>query len=316
MTTAVRALVAALAASLVTLVAVAGPAAAHNSRTAFLGTYGPYDVVASVRDVDDTDAPGVLLDLTLRTEEGRDPVEDARVEVTGSADGDTAGPVDVERYGNVYRATLPGGQVERWEVSVALDGPPGTIAFDESVPGPVVLHDGIGIGPSGGAAAGGWLAAAAVALVALPLLGLTRWGREVTLAAGVVLLASCATAAAQAWTRSADAAPARALALLAPLLAAGLLVAGLVLTARRRADGRVPVFTGAAGLAVLFGVVNRQVLTRGEVPMLLSPGVARASVAVALGVGGGLAMLAVVGSRGALRALVRPPEAAPARPAD
>ena len=59
-----RAAVAAIVAA-VAVLGAAAPTGAHNSRTAFTGVFGPYDVVASVRYAHE-DERGVLLDLQVR----------------------------------------------------------------------------------------------------------------------------------------------------------------------------------------------------------------------------------------------------------
>lgn len=68
-----------------TALAGATPSGAHNSRTAFTGVFGPYDVVGSVRYVHEASVRGVTLDLTVRTEGSRRPVEGASVRVEGHA---------------------------------------------------------------------------------------------------------------------------------------------------------------------------------------------------------------------------------------
>ncbi len=281
------------------------PAGAHNSRTAFDGTYGPYDVVATIRDVDDTSDVGLELDLVVRTVEGKDPVEDATVRVEAVPDGgDGTGPVAVERYGNVYRSTLDGGDVERWAVAVTIDGPVGVTEIDEDVPGPATLH-GSALGTRlTSAPSTGWLVVVLAGLAALAVAGFTRWWRTATFVGGGVLLAACATALVGSLSGSSGGGAGRVVAVVPPLLSAALLVAGMVLTARDRADARALVFAGGAGLAATVGLVNRDVLTSADASTVLSPVVAQATTALALGLGGGLALMVLVLSRDDLRALV------------
>lgn len=299
--TAARALL--VCAATVTVVLLGGtPASAHNQRTAFLGDYGPYDVVASVRDRDQPGQDGVLLEMVVRTSGDREPVEDARLTVTADGGGGGVGPLPVERYGNVYRVVLPGNEVDAWAVEVELTGPPGATTIVEAVPGPRALHGDI---PAGGASGttGGWLVLTVAALVVLALAGFTPWWRPVMWAAATVLLATCAAAAWQVGTASTTDPAERAG--LVPVAVLGVLLAtGLVLTTRGRDDARGLVFAGSAGLAVVVGWVNREAVTAASAASVLSPAAARAAAALALGLGGGLALLMVVLSLRQLRSPV------------
>ncbi|MFP3901503.1 MAG: hypothetical protein ACLFXM_11665 [Acidimicrobiia bacterium] len=306
MTLARRASRLAVAAAAVAGVALGGatPSGAHNSRTAFTGVFGPYDVVGTVRYVHEASVHGVTLDLNVRTEGSRRPVERAAVLVEGHAGERTVGPLDAERYGSTYRVVLPGGDVEHWEIETSIDGPPGPATFTRTVPGPVELRDITDAGSGHGDGAGGlWTATTVGALVLVGAGGLTRWWRPVMRASGLVLLVACGAALVGSWSDATAPTAAKVLALLAPLVAAGLLVAGLVTTRDRRDESLLLVFAGAAGLAVLFGWMNRSFLA-GDVSSTLPPTLARTCVALALATGGGLALLVMACHRDKLRALV------------
>ena len=293
----------------------AQPAAAHNQRTAFAGVYGPYDIVATVRDVDRPRPGGVQLDLVIRTAADREPVDDATVRVGGGI----GGAVVADRYGNVYRVLLPVGTVVSWTASIRVEAEPGVVSLSQVIPGPESLHGGVGGftgGPSPGA---GWLAMVVAGLVVLPLAGISSHWRGAAAVAGAAVLVACAVAVVQAWSRSMDPVPGRVAALLPASFAAALLVAGLVLTQRHRRDAPVLVFAGSAALMAIFGWVNRRVLTSNDGPDLLSPLVGRFTTAAALGLGGGLALLVLVRSRSAVWDLLpgrdhRPSSDNPPRP--
>jgi hypothetical protein len=280
-----------LVAATVAVLLAGPPAGAHNQRTAFLGDYGPYDVVASVRDRDQPGQDGVLLEMVVRTAGERAPVDDATVVVTGEGGGTDVGPLPVDQYGNVYRVVLPGNEVDVWDVEVELAGPPGTTTLSEEVPGPRTLH-GSSLLTSDSSPTGGWLAFAGLTLLGLALVGLTPWWRPAMWASALVLIATCAVTAVQVWTApTTDAAERVALVPVAVLVV--VLAAGLVLS-RRRDDARALVFAGGAGLAVLVGWANRAALTASSTDTVLSPTATRAVAALALGLGGGLALMVVV----------------------
>ncbi len=169
-----RGLTTARAALLAVLVTAAGivagpaPSSAHNSRTAFVGDFGPYDVVASVRDLDGpSDEQGVLLDVQVRTRDPLQPVDDADVRVAGQAAGQQLGPLPAERFGNTYRVELPGADVEAWEVEVTIDAPAGATTKDPPVPGPVAQHGAGAVVDSGDGTSRWLLPLAGVGLVAM-----------------------------------------------------------------------------------------------------------------------------------------------------
>jgi hypothetical protein len=289
---------------------LAAPAGAHNSRTAFTGVFGPYDVVASVRYVHE-DESGVLLDLLVRAEGSKRTVDDASVTVEARAGARTVGPLDTTRYGDTYRVVLPGGDVDAWEIETTIDGGPGTTTFTRTIPGPRELRaDAGGVWDSGHGLGAGWLVATVGALVVVGAAGLTRGWRPAMWAAGVALLAVCGAALVD-HLATADAPTAAKLAALpAPLVAAGLLVAGLVTSRRRDDESLLLVFLGASGLAVLFGWLNHWFLgsdVTSELPRTL----ARATVSLASGLGGGLALLVVACHRDKLRSLIPSPRRAP-----
>lgn len=267
------------------------PAGAHNQRTAFVGDYGPYDVVASVRDRDRPGQDGVLLEVVVRTAGERSPVDDAELTVTGEGGEGEVGPLPVDQYGNVYRVVLPGDEVDLWDVEVVLAGPPGTTTIAEEVPGPRTLHGG-SLLTTDAAPAGGWLAGAGLALVGLALVGLTPWWRPAMWSAGVALIATSAVTSWLVGTASTTD-PADRVGLVPVAVLVVVLAVGLVLSTRRD-DARALVFAGSAGLAVLVGWVNRAALTAASGDSVLSPTAARATAALALGLGGGLAMMMVV----------------------
>lgn len=296
-------LLAALGAAL-TILVTAAPAGAHNRRTAFLGDYGPYDVVASVRDLDQPGEDGILVELVVRTAGARQPVDDASLRVVGDAGDGSVGPLPVERYGNAYRVVFPGDDVDRWDVEVTLEGPPGRATLTEVVPGPRVLHDsGSRADLSAPAPSGGWLTVIVAAVVLVPLAGFTRRWRPVMAVVGAALLLAGATAAWEVWARPTTE-PVERLGLVPVAGLGALLLTGLVLVGRGRDDARGLIFAGSAGLAVLVGWVNRDGLTTVGSAQVLSPGLAQAVAALALGLGAGLALLMVVLSRDQVRTLV------------
>ncbi len=197
---------------------------------------------------------------------------------------------------------LPGADVDRWDVEIRIDGRPGQTTITEEVLGPRALHGGGLLQADGPAPSGWWLAAAGLALLTLPLAGFSRWWRPAMWTGGSVLLATCATASWEVWTRS-NAVPAQKAGLIPVGILGVLLAVGLILSARRD-DARGLVFAGSAGLAVLIGWVNRAALITSADSSVLFPVVAQAAAALALGLGGGLALLMVVLSRGQVQALV------------
>jgi hypothetical protein len=289
---------------------LASPASAHNSRTAFTGVFGPYDVVASVRYVHE-DESGVLLDLLVRTEGSKRTVDDASVAVEARDGARTVGPLDTTRYGDTYRVVLPGGDVDAWEIETTIDGGPGTSTFTRTIPGPRELRaDAGGMWDSGHGLGAAWLVATVGVLVVVGAAGLTRWWRPAMWAAGVALLAVCGTALVDHLAAADAPTAARVAALPAPLVAAGLLVAGLVTSRRRDDESLLLVFVGATGLAVLFGWLDQRFLG-GGVTSELPQTVARATVSLASGLGGGLALLVVACHRDKLRSLLPAPRRAP-----
>ncbi len=309
--TLVRALVPALARALLVLggagavlLGAAGPAGAHNNRTVFVGERGPYDVVASVVDVDRGEETGLLLELNVRSAGDRRPVEDATVTVSGVAGSRRAGPLQAEAFAGTYRVLVPGLDVESWELEVTIDSARGEARFTEAVPGPVALH-GIAVVDSGDEpATAGWVAVVVALVVGLAGAGLTGVWRTAVRGASAALLVAAAVVLHGTWSASSSEAAAKALAMLPAGAAAVALVVGAVLVGRGRDDAVGLVFAGAAGLAIVVGWPERTVLGDRYLGTSLSPGVARAGVAAVLGLGSGLAALVVVRSRTALRGLV------------
>jgi hypothetical protein len=86
--------------------------------------------------------------------------------------------------------------------------------------------------------------------------------------------------------------------------------AGLVPPRRRDDESLLLVFVGATGLAVLFGWLDQRFLG-GGVTSELPQTVARATVSLASGLGGGLALLVVACHRDKLRSLLPSPRRAP-----
>lgn len=292
--------------AVVLVVTSAATSSAHNSRTAFAGVYGPYDVVATARYVHDAQAQGVLLELTVRAAATRDAVEDASVEVRARAGARSAGPLDADRYGNVYRVLLPGDDVDRWQLDATIASPAGEVSFTELVPGALDLRRGVptGYGHTAVVGAGGWLLVGGLASV-VALAGLTRWWRPAMWAAGIGLLVSTAVVVVGAWSDSSAPPAARAAGLLAPLLAASFLLGGMK-AAGNRADGALlAVFAGAAALGTLYGWLHREVF-EGEATTDLPPTVAVAAAVGVMGLAAGLVGLVTARFREPLAQLRTP----------
>lgn len=289
------ALLVALALTAVAVGAIATPAGAHNARTAFEGVYGPYDVVATARYVHEPDQQGVMVELILETKETRREVSGAAVSVIGDNGQSTVGPIEAEPFGNAYRMTIPGADVERWNVEIRVDGEPGSATIAETVPGPSALRSVTDPAAGHGSSSiWAWVGIIAALQVGTGVTALSRLWRPVMWGTAFVLLAVCAAALVGAWAPSTASTTGKLLALGPPLLAAATLVVGLVLTQLRRDDGTALVFAGSAGLAVIFGWVNRSFLTAVEVQSTLPAELARATVVVALGLGGGLMLLMAI----------------------
>lgn len=294
----------ALAVLLAGLVLGAVPAGAHNNRTVLAGERGPYDLVVAVADVSRGADRGLLVEVAVRTAGDRRGVDGATVAVSGVAAGSTVGPLPADDYGSTYRVLLPGADVVAWDLTVAVAAPGlAAVEVEVTAPGPATLHGESLVDSGAEPRTPGWAGGVVLVAAAVVGLGLTGTGRFVTPGAAVLLVLAAAAVVGGAWSASSAGTAAKALSALPAVVAAGALLVGVGLVDRRD-DARALVFAGAAGLAVVAGWSERAVLTDRYVGSALSPVVARAAVTVVLGVGVGLAVLVVLGSRAALRSLL------------
>jgi hypothetical protein len=175
-------------------------------------------------------------------------------------------------------------RIDAWTVPLVVDGEHVTVSGDLTwVPPPRP-----------------WLPlAAAAALGAAVVAGalLWRWRAVLTLA-GAALVAAAAVDATGVWNSTAEPAGAKALGLLSPLVGCAFVVGGLLVLRRAPRDGLAAIGGGAAALALASGLTSLDWLSRSQLPTALAPGVARATVVVAIGAGIGAAAIAAVGLLG------------------
>jgi hypothetical protein len=180
----------------------------------------------------------------------------------------------------------------RWVIPITIDGQRveavGSISW---VPGPNPMPHVI--------------AAVLLAGVVTAVACTSRWRIAAIVAAGL-LLAACAADAVGSWAVSSDPILTRAAALATPCIAAGLLIAGLVMGRWREREALVLIGGGGVALALLFGWVSRNYLTMSQIPTTLAPELARLTVTVAFGIGGGLALLPLARYRRELRLALQP----------
>jgi hypothetical protein len=139
-----------------------------------------------------------------------------------------------------------------------------------------------------------WLLLAAALAVAVAVLARWRHWRIAVAVAAVLLLAACAVDVVGTWWASPSTTGERLSALTVPGIAALFVVVGLAQLRRRPLDGAALVAGGAIGLAILFGWMSRAYLSSSQLPVELPRPLSRATVSVALGLGVGLLVLAVV----------------------
>ncbi len=173
---------------------------------------------------------------------------------------------------------------EAWEVDLIVGDRPVTVTGDLTwIPGPTPWP---------------WVTLAAIAAVVVAAASWTRHWRVVLTAALAALVVGAGLDAAGVWRATAQPGLTKASELLAPILCTTLGVAGLVVVRRAPRDGLAMIGGAAAGFALLFGVASLDWLSRSQLPTTLAPGLARATVAMALGAGIGCIAVALRGLLG------------------
>lgn len=166
-------------------------------------------------------------------------------------------------------------RISEWTVPLAVDGKDvtvsGTLDWIEP-PSPL------------------WWWFVALASVAAVLLAGRRWRTGTPMVASVVLLVATVVNAAGAWAATPGGIVLRVGALTVPVMLWSLLCAGMVLMRRNRMDALLLIGAASAGLAGVFGLVDLGWLNSAVVPSALVGVVASATVALAMGVGTGLAV--------------------------
>lgn len=143
-----------------------------------------------------------------------------------------------------------------------------------------------------------WLVALAASGVVL--LAGRRWRTATPRAASAALLVVTVLNAAGAWAATPGGLVVRSGALTVPVMMWSLLVAGMVLVRRNRVDALVLIGVASSGLAGVFGFADLGWLSSAVLPSALPEVVARATVALAIGVGSALAVTAALGAGPAL----------------
>jgi hypothetical protein len=298
---ALRALAAAAVAAVV-VVSAAATSWAHNTRSGFSGTYGPYTVITQLVYVHDNGPNGVAFDVFLQDGSGA-PVTDAAVTVTATDAGNKIGPLTANHNANDYGVVIPDETAAQWDVAVAVSGPRGDTSFSGTILGAGVLKNDVSsqITPSAPPTLL-WLSPTVVIGLGIAALGSGRHWRSTAVVAGGLLIAAAGIVLAGSWQFS-PGSSAGFLAAAAPtIVVAGLLVVGLARLGP--GTGLVLVFIGAAGLTLLQGWANLSSLTTTEVASTFAPAVARASIVAVLGLGLGLLLLVLVRNRSTLRTLL------------
>jgi len=188
-------------------------------------------------------------------------------------------------------------RIEAWKVPLLVGGRPVTVTGDLTwVPPPRPWLPLALAGALGGA------------VVAAALAG--RW-RPTLAVAAAALVAAAAVDAAGVWDSTAEPGGAKVFGLLGPLVGGAFVVGGLAVVRRAPREALAAIGGGAAALALLSGLASLDWLSRSQLPTALSPGVARATVVVALGAGLGAAAVAAVGLAGVPVRLAGVPRSVP-----
>lgn len=183
--------------------------------------------------------------------------------------------------------------LERWVIPIELDGERIEVVGDLTwVPAPPAWP---------------WFLAMAAFTIAIAAAGLTRRATLVLWVATAALLVSCAIDIVSTWAASTDPAALKAASLITPSLSFAFVIAGLAFLDRRRDEALLLILAGAAGITVFFGWASRGFLTNSQFASALPAFLARATVAIALGVGLGLMGLVAVVQRSKIAALWRDP---------
>jgi hypothetical protein len=182
----------------------------------------------------------------------------------------------------------------RWVVPIEVDGEPAAVVGELAwVPAP--------------SAAPWWALAVALAVVSAAAVA-SRWWRPALVVASVVLLAATWADVAGVWQASVAPALDKASGLVTLVVSTAALLAGVAALRRRPRLGLALVVVGAALVALDHGITGWAYLSSSQIDSALPAWVARATVAVAAGVGGGVAAAGVV----RLLGLRRPVPAVPA----
>jgi hypothetical protein len=145
-----------------------------------------------------------------------------------------------------------------------------------------------------------WWWLVAIAAAGVVVVAGRRWRTGSPMVASIVMLAATVLNAAGAWDATPGGLVPRFGALMLPAMLWSLLCAGMVLLRRKRVDALVLIGVASAGLAGVFGFADLGWLSSAVLPSALPEVVARATVALALGVGSGLAVFAALDAGPAL----------------
>ena len=199
--------------------------------------------------------------------------------------------------------TTPQTVIGGWEIPLEVDGRAATVTGDlDWVPPPSPWP---------------WIVGA-IAIGAGTLAAARRWGRAAVLVATATLIVATVVEAAGSWAASTSSLTGKLGEVLVPAMAWTILVAAATQLWRAHRDASLLVGGAAAGLAWLFGLSDWSWLFASQLSTGLAPGVARAAIITALGVGSALTISAALDARELLVAADRPrprPAASPV-PAD
>lgn len=303
------------------LTTVVGPASpsfahrgSHSGRDGFTGEFGPYAVSTEVLYVDRPgEEPGVDFDLFLRFRNSLLPIDDATVTVTAHNGATTVGPLIATRYGNDYGVVIPDTDAAQWALEIEIGGPHGDATIAGVIPGAQTL-----LSTPADDAAGSppreipWGPVSVGVALAIGATGFTRSWRPVGWVSAVLLVAVCLGVFLGTWSSSDGTAILKAAAAILPLIFSATLVLGMRALTSEEGDGLLAVLFGSGGLAVLFGWAHLSLLTGSARSSALSPDLAHATVAAALGLGTGLMLLVGVLARSRRRVGDPPSDAAEA----
>lgn len=109
------------------------PARAHGGEVVYTGPVGPYHVIVTDRVL--AAEQQLLYTLTVRDLATELPVDGADVSITARFADRTFGPRPAQYFGNQYQVLIPDEGAETIEVSLMIDGPAGTAAFQHEIAG-------------------------------------------------------------------------------------------------------------------------------------------------------------------------------------